>query len=79
MAFGITNTVALITDANRGIGKATTEGLLDADAKNVYAAVRSLGSADGRIEKCGADQSAREPFGERRLCLRPAAWAECKM
>jgi NAD(P)-dependent dehydrogenase (short-subunit alcohol dehydrogenase family) len=38
----ITNSVALVTGSNRGIGKAFVEGLLKAGAKKVYAASRDL-------------------------------------
>lgn len=61
MAFDIQNTIALITGANRGIGKAITEGLLDAGAKKVYAAVRNPASADALIEKYG-DRVVAVPF-----------------
>ena len=53
MAFTIEGAVALVTGANRGIGKAITVGFLEAGAKKVYAAVRSPASADPLIEKYG--------------------------
>lgn len=53
MAFDITNTVALITGANRGIGRAVTEGLLNAGVKKVYAAVRDLSKAEDLIKQYG--------------------------
>lgn len=45
--------VAFITGANRGIGKAITEGLLNAGAAKVYAAVRNVNSADELKAKFG--------------------------
>lgn len=53
MAVDVENAVALVTGANRGIGKAITEGLLEAGAKKVYAAVRSPASANALIERYG--------------------------
>ena len=53
MAVNVENAVALVTGANRGIGKAITEGLLQAGARKVYAAVRSPASADSLIEEHG--------------------------
>ncbi len=40
MGFEVQHKVALVTGANRGIGKAIVEGLLEAGAAKVYAAVR---------------------------------------
>jgi len=61
MTFEVENTVALVTGANRGIGRAITEGLLNAGAKKVYAAVRTPSSADALIEKYG-DRVVAIPF-----------------
>jgi NAD(P)-dependent dehydrogenase (short-subunit alcohol dehydrogenase family) len=43
----IKDSVALVTGANRGIGKALTFALLSAGARKVYATSRSLGKLDG--------------------------------
>jgi len=61
MTYDISNTVAIITGANRGIGRAVAEGLLEAGAKKVYAAVRSPASADDLIAKYG-DRVVAIPF-----------------
>ena len=53
MTIEINNIVAFITGANRGVGKAITEGLLEAGAAKVYAAVRDLSSVNELIEKYG--------------------------
>ena len=53
MSVAIEQAVALVTGANRGVGKAITEGLLDAGAVKVYAAVRNLSSADELIGRYG--------------------------
>ncbi len=46
MSFDITGKTALVTGANRGIGKVIVEKLLQAGAAKVYAAVRNPSSAD---------------------------------
>ena len=53
MTTEVKNSVALVTGANRGIGRAITEGFLDAGAAKVYAAVRDLSSVHDLIEKYG--------------------------
>ncbi len=53
MAFDITGKTALVTGANRGIGKAITETLLANGATKVYAAVRDLKSAQPLVDAFG--------------------------
>ena len=53
MSFHVRNCIALVTGANRGIGKAITEGLLSRGAKKVYAAVRDVASAEELVKKHG--------------------------
>lgn len=51
--FDIKNKVALVTGANRGIGKTITETFLQHGAKKVYAAVRNPDSAAALIDQFG--------------------------
>jgi NAD(P)-dependent dehydrogenase (short-subunit alcohol dehydrogenase family) len=53
MGFDVKGCVALVTGANRGIGKAIVESLLEAGTAKVYAAVRNTDSARPLIEKFG--------------------------
>jgi len=53
MTIEVDKTIAFITGANRGIGRAITEGLLEAGAAKVYTAVRDLSSLNELIEKYG--------------------------
>lgn len=53
MSVEIENSIALVTGANRGIGKAVTAGFLKAGAKKIYAAVRDLSSVNNLIKEYG--------------------------
>lgn len=53
MGFSVQGKTALVTGANRGIGKAILESLLAAGAAKVYAAVRRVESADPLVEEHG--------------------------
>ncbi len=53
MSFDVRDQVALVTGANRGIGKAITESLLQHGAKKVYAAVRNVASVAPLVAEHG--------------------------
>ena len=53
MSYEIRNNVALVTGANRGIGKAIVEGLISRGAAKVYAAVRDPASANALVDEFG--------------------------
>lgn len=54
MALRIDGTVALVTGANRGIGRALTEALIASGAKKVYAAARDPKAVSDLVKKHGA-------------------------
>ena len=66
----IRNSVALVTGANRGLGKAFVQALLDAGAKKVYAAARDPRSI--KIPGVPADPVAAKLRVERLRALIPA-------
>lgn len=53
MSVEVCNKVALVTGANRGIGKVIVEALMEAGANKVYAAVRNLESAKPLVDELG--------------------------
>ena len=55
--YDINGKIALVTGANRGIGKAIVDALVSKGATKVYAAVRNLNSAIPLVKRYGrADQ-----------------------
>ncbi len=53
MTINIENTIAFVTGANRGLGRAITEGLLNAGAQKIYTAVRNVDSVNELVEQYG--------------------------
>ncbi len=53
MGFEVKNSVALVTGANRGIGKAIVEALFDQAVRKVYIAVRTLSTAQQLVDQYG--------------------------
>jgi NAD(P)-dependent dehydrogenase (short-subunit alcohol dehydrogenase family) len=53
MSYSVQKKVALVTGANRGIGKTIVESLINHGAKKVYLAVRDVNSTQDLEEKFG--------------------------
>lgn len=53
MSIDIKDKVALVTGANRGIGKAIVESFVQHGAKKIYLAVRSLSAVDELVSQFG--------------------------